>query len=76
MKDFKTSLKDSKELSNWDFPKEMIIGIPKNIPLKNKIINMQAILMSHFVKGSIIFMLFKLVISDSLLLLEENILII
>ena len=76
MKVFKTSLKDNKELSNWDLPKEIIIGIPKIIPLKNKIINIQAILMSHFVKGSIIFMLSKLVISDSLLWVEENILII
>ena len=76
MKVFKTSLKDIKELSNWDFPKEMIIGIPKIIPLKNKIINIQAILISHFVKGSIIFMLSKFVISDSLFWFEENILII
>ena len=76
MKVFKTSLKDNKELSNWDFPKEMIKGIPKNTPLKNKIINIQAILISHFVKGSIIFMLSKLFISDSLLWFEENILII
>jgi len=76
MKVFKTSLKDIKELSNWDFPKEIIIGIPKIIPLKNKIINIQAILMSHFVKGSIVFMLPKLIISESLLWFEENILII
>ncbi len=76
MKVFKTSLKDNKELSNWDFPKEIIIGIPKIIPLKNKIINIHAILMSHFVKGSIMFMLSKLVISDSLLWFEENILMI
>ena len=64
---FKTSLKDNKELSNCDFPKEIIIGIPKIIPLKNKIINIQAILISHFVKGSIILILSMLVISDSLL---------
>ncbi len=74
MKVFKTSLKESKELSNWDFPKEIIIGIPKSIPLKNIIINIQAILISHFVNGSIIFMLSKLVISASLLWFEENIL--
>ena len=73
MKVFKASLKDSNELSNWDFPKEMIIGIPKIIPLKNKIISTQAILISHFVSGSIIFMLSKLVISDPLLWFEENI---
>ena len=45
----------------------MIIGIPKIMPLKNKIINIQAILISHFVKGSIILILSMLVISDSLL---------
>ena len=67
IKVFKTSLKDNRELSNWDFPKEIIIGIPKIIPLKNNIINIQAILISHFVKGSIIFILSKLIISDSLL---------
>ena len=71
---FKTSLKENKELSNWDFPKEIIIGIPKIIPLKNKIINIQAILISHLVKGSSIFMFSKLVISDSLLWVEEIIL--
>ena len=75
MKVFKTSLKDNKELSNWDFPKDMIIGIPKIIPLKNMIINIQAILISHFVIGSIMFILSKSVISDSLLCFEENILI-
>ena len=76
MKVFKTSLKDNKELSNWDLAKEMIIGIPKIMPLKNKIINMQAILISHFVRGSNIFILSMLVIFDSLLWFEENILII
>ena len=69
-------MKDNKELLSWDFPKEMMNGIPKIIPLKNKIINMQAILISHFVKGSIILMLSKVVISDSLTWFEENILII
>ena len=67
MKVFKTSLKEIKELSNCDLPKETIIGIPNITPLKNKIINIQANLISHFVKGSINFMLSKLVISDSLL---------
>ena len=69
-------MKDNKKLLSWDFPKEMMNGIPKIIPLKNKIINMQAILISHFVKGSIILMLSKVVISDSLTWFEENILII
>ena len=73
---FKASLKENRELSNRVFPKEMMIGIPKIIPLKNIIISIQAILISHFVKGSIMLMLSKFVTSDSLLWFEENILII
>ena len=64
---FKASLKENRELSNRVFPKEMMIGIPKIIPLKNIIISIQAILISHFVRGSNIFILSKLVIFDSLL---------
>ena len=67
MKVFKTSLKEIKELSNCDLPKETIIGIPNITPLKNKIINIQANLISHFVRGSIISILSMLVISDCLL---------
>ena len=59
--------------SIWEFANVVIIGMLTIIPLKKIIINIQAILISHFVNGSIICIFSKLVITDSLLWFEENI---
>ena len=59
--------------SNWDFVKAIINGIPITIPVKNRIMSIEDILINQIVKGSINFWFIFVSISRSLELFEENI---